>query len=132
MEYNKNKANKRAESLLNNYWQYVRIAGKSYEQHLTASYSFEPRSQTNKVSQPIEKMVTIKVEAQQVLENIYEAMNSISQNERLMLVDHYVRNKVSDYYIEQKLNLSRATYYNRLRKARLSFAEAYGYGELIR
>ena len=131
MIYNEQQAQKKVEALLNNYKRYVRIAGKSYEQHLTASYSFEPKSNTNRLSQPIENMVTAKVEAQQILDNIYEAMNSISQNERVMLVDHYLKDKVNDYYIEQVLNFSRATYYNKLKQARVAFAEVFGNGELL-
>lgn len=116
--------------LLEQYDSLCRLAGRQYEQSLTADYSLEPKG-SGGISRPIENLVSRKVAAIQILENIYKALNDLNFEQKEMLWSHYVDKMTNEYRIEEKYNISVPTYYNHLRKAQLAFAEVYGVGELL-
>lgn len=116
--------------LLGNYHSYRRLAGTQYEQKLTASYTLEPKGDGG-TSKPVEDMVTRKVSAIEIINHIHDALNKLNGQQRKLLWEHYTISAPSEYEIITKFNISVATYYRKLEKAQLAFAEVYHLGELI-
>lgn len=116
--------------LLGQYDSLCRLAGEQYEQKLTADYNLEPKGDKG-ISRPVENMVTRKISAIQILTNIYDALTRLSADQRKMLWEHYTIGVPSEYEIASELNMSVATYYRKLEKAQLAFAEVYSVGELL-
>lgn len=116
--------------LFEQYDSLCRLAGEQYEQKLTASYNLEPKGDGG-ISRPVENMVTRKITAKQILENLYEALNRLDIEQRAMLWNHYILKNVTKYVIEQEYHLTPPAYYARLRKAQLAFAEVFNIGELL-
>lgn len=116
--------------LLEHYHSLRRLAGRQYEQKLTASYTLEPKGDGG-TSKPVEDMVTRKVSAIEIINNIHDALNKLNGQQRKLLWEHYTISAPSEYEIETKFNISVATYYRKLEKAQLAFAEVYHLGELI-
>lgn len=129
-EINKRATRENVKVLLEQYHSLVRLSGEQYEQRLTASYTLEPRGEGG-ISRPIEDVVTRKVVASQMLENIYHALSRLSAEKREVLWSHYVDKIVGEPKITEKYNVSLQTYYNRLHEAQLAFAEVYHNGQLI-
>lgn len=122
---------KNVRALFKQYPSLERLAGEEYTQHLTASYSLEPRTKTNKRQNSIENMVTRKVKAQQILADLYGALNRLPVEHRNILWRHHVLDNITDYVIEQEFYMGRTKYYEFLRSAEIEFAEVYNKGELL-
>lgn len=116
--------------LLEQYHSLRRLAGRQYEQKLTASYTLEPKGDGG-TSKPVEDMVTRKVSAIEIINHIHDALNKLNGQQRKLLWEHYTISAPSEYEIITKFNISVATYYRKLEKAQLAFAEVYHLGELI-
>src|SRR5699024_5577533 len=116
--------------LLEQYHSLRRLAGRQYEQKLTASYTLEPKGDGG-TSKPVEDMVTRKVSAIEIINHIHDALNKLNGQQRKLLWEHYTISAPSEYEIVTKFNISVATYYRKLEKAQLAFAEVYHLGELI-
>lgn len=129
-EINEKETRNNVKVLLEQYHSLRRLAGEQYEQKLTADYSLEPKG-SGGISRPIENVVTRKVAASSILENIYTALNKLSAEQREVLWSHYVHGIIGEPKITEKYNVSLQTYYNRLHEAQLAFAEVYNVGELM-
>lgn len=116
--------------LFEQYDSLCRLAGEQYEQKLTADYKLEPKGDGG-ISRPVENMVTRKIAAKQILENLYQALNRLDIEQRAMLWNHYILKNVTEYVIQTEYHLTPPAYYARLKKAQLAFAEVYNIGELI-
>lgn len=129
-EINEKETRKNVVNLLEQYHSLRRLAGEQYEQKMTANYTLEPKG-AGGVSRPIENLVSRKVSAIQIINNIHYALNKLSPQDRKLLWEHYTIKVPTEYEVITLLNISVATYYRKLEKAQLAFAEIYGAGELI-
>lgn len=129
-EIDENKTRKNVIRLLEQYDKLCLLSGEQYEQKLTADYSLEPKG-SGGISRPIENIVSRKLNAIQILDNIYEALDRLDIEQRAMLWNHYILRNVNEFVIENKYFMSKPTYYAKLKKAQVSFAWAYSNGELI-
>ncbi|MCW6663938.1 transcriptional regulator [Aerococcaceae bacterium NML190073] len=127
------KTKENAQATLAQYRLLKRIAGEKFEPRVTATYSFEPRSQTNLNSNAIEKHIARQVSAQQELERIEEAINSvIGSYERQVLIEKYCkRYDKTDIAIYMDLGYTESEFYRLLDRALYEFAETYRHGELL-
>lgn len=118
-------------ALLSKYHAVKRMAG-SYNQKITASYSFEPKSYTGVTSDKVGDAVGRKMKAEEILHEIHEAINCLQQESRQYLYFKYIQESTQyDYQIYERLHIGKDTYYRRIKKAQLEFAEAFKGGELI-
>ncbi|MFL2134799.1 ArpU family phage packaging/lysis transcriptional regulator [Ruoffia sp. FAM 24228] len=129
-EINEKMTRRNVMKLLEQYHSLRRLAGRQYEQKLTASYTLEPKGDGG-TSKPVEDMVTRKVSAIEIINHIHDALNKLNGQQRKLLWEHYTISAPSEYEIVTKFNISVATYYRKLEKAQLAFAEVYHLGELI-
>lgn len=129
-EINEKMTRRNVMKLLEQYHSLRRLAGRQYEQKLTASYTLEPKGDGG-TSKPVEDMVTRKVSAIEIINHIHDALNKLNGQQRKLLWEHYTISAPSEYEIITKFNISVATYYRKLEKAQLAFAEVYHLGELI-
>lgn len=129
-EINEKMTRRNVMKLLEQYHSLRRLAGRQYEQKLTASYTLEPKGE-GCTSKPVEDMVTRKVSAIEIINHIHDALNKLNGQQRKLLWEHYTISAPSEYEIVTKFNISVATYYRKLEKAQLAFAEVYHLGELI-
>ena len=129
-EINQKQTRENVKKLLDQYHSLRRLAGTQYEQKMTASYSLEPKG-SGGISRPVENMVTRKLTAIGILENIYDTFNKLNIEQREILWNHYVECNIGEYKITEKYNVSLQTYYNRLHKTQIAFAEVYNSGELL-
>lgn len=129
-ELNEKATRENVKNLLGQYHSLRRLAGEQYEQKLTANYTLEPKG-SGGISRPVENVVARKMTAIQIIENIHQALNCLSKEERQLLWNHYTVNIPSDYEIIENYSISPATYYRKLEKAQLSFAEVYSNGQLL-
>lgn len=129
-EINEKMTRRNVMKLLEQYHSLRRLAGRQYEQKLTASYTLEPKGDGGTIK-PVEDMVTRKVSAIEIINHIHDALNKLNGQQRKLLWEHYTISAPSEYEIITKFNISVATYYRKLEKAQLAFAEVYHLGELI-
>lgn len=125
---------KKVNTLLDSYSRLERLANQPVEQKLTQVLSFEPKSYTGNGGSPIENRVAMKVEAEMTLKEINNAMQVLSPESQRRLKDHYIFNKRSynpTKILYDKNFESSDTYYRKLNRAKIEFAEAYGSGELL-
>lgn len=130
---NKQATKDKASRILSHYRALRRIAGESFSPKVTASYSFEPRSQTNLTSNAIEKHVVRQVAAEQKLLYIEQAINAIIDvHVREVLIRKYCdRKEKSDIQIYMDLGYSESEYYRIWERGIFEFAEVYLHGELL-
>ncbi|MBS4769651.1 transcriptional regulator [Carnobacteriaceae bacterium zg-ZUI240] len=129
---NEKETKEKAKEVLLGYNALKRIANVCFETKLTASYSFQPRSQTNDYQNPIEKHVIRQQTALQILEKIELAINKIpTLNHRAILIEKYCKGNTKDDYVINRLRYSDSDFYRELDKALLWFAESYNNGEIL-
>ena len=121
------KTRREAVKVLKKYSRLRRIAGEEYAPKISISYSLEPRSASGQPMKQVESMVIRRVSAQQDLEAIAKAINSLSDFEYTrVLIERYCRKtRREDYNIYSELGYSSSEYYRILNKALLEFAESY-------
>ena len=121
------KTRREAIKILKKYSRLRRIAGEEYAPKISISYSLEPRSASGQPMKQVESMVIRRVSAQQDLEAIAKAINSLSDFEYTrVLIERYCRKtRREDYNIYSELGYSSSEYYRILNKALLEFAESY-------
>lgn len=124
------KTDDKVKALLKQYDSICRLAGPQHEQRLTADYSLQPKG-SGGIGRPVGNLVTRKVSAIEVLDNIYKTLNELDREQRSMLWNHYVLKNVNEYVIESEFLMSKPTYYKYLKMARIDFAYAYNNGELM-
>lgn len=132
-EIDENKTIKQAERKLKEYPRLKRMVGEAEEQTVTASYSFQPRSNRNTRHSQVENIVARKDEAERELEAIEQAVNLVSDDlYRAIIIRAYLTAKAEhDYVIYSDLGLSHTTYYEYRDKALVEFAEGYRHGTLL-
>ena len=129
----KKKTRREAIKILKKYSRLRRIAGEEYAPKISISYSLEPRSASGQPMKQVESMVVRRVSAQQDLEAIAKAINSLSDFEYTrILIERYCRKTGrEDYNIYSELGYSSSEYYRILNKALLEFAESYQASNLL-
>ena len=131
-EVDKKKTKRKVDQLLSNYHRIRRVAGLPVEQKITASFSLEPFAPSNTPSNPIERGVIKKLEAEEILQDIHRAINCLTFTSRQRIYFKYISYDCAfDYEIYMNLNISKDTYYRELEKAQIEFAEAFQGGKLI-
>lgn len=124
------KTKEEAKKVLSSYRSLNRIANQGYEAKVTATYSFEPRSITNQVSNPMEKHIIRQEAARQLVQDIEAAINHIlDAHYRMLLIEKYCKHHVKDWALMEKMELSESEFYRILDVALLWFAELYHGGE---
>ena len=110
-----------------------RVSGEKFSSKLTPMYSFEPRSFTGTVSNPIESHIVRQVSAQHRVEEIEQAINKMTKpSHKQILYEKYCAMKErKDIEIYMKLGYSETEFYRLLDEAIFNFAEVYRYGELL-
>lgn len=129
-DYDKNATKKRADQLLSSYHRLKNMAGREVYQRLTASISDEPMGAG--IKKDLGDKVSFKVDCGRKAKAIEDTLRWMHPDQRLLLEDIYINNKYklhSEYYFSKGLS-ERAFYYKK-EEALLSFAEAYGKGELM-
>ncbi|NQI43729.1 transcriptional regulator [Streptococcus suis] len=123
---------KQADEVLSLYRRYVRIAGIEYLPKVTATYSFEPRT-NNGPNRATEDIVSRRVSAQDEMEAIMVAVNAIiDPYVRQVIIERYCAwHEKSDKNIYLTLGYSESEFYRLLDKGLIQFAEAYRGGELL-
>lgn len=130
-EIDKEITKKNVDYLLKRYHSIRRRAG-SYSPKITTTYSIIPRSFTGQTSDSTSETVDLRVQAQRQLKEIEDALRCLSGDAKKRLYFKYISDdKLYDYEIYEKLNVSKTTYYKELGEAQLEFAEAYRKGELL-
>ena len=127
------KTRREAIKILKKYSRLRRIAGEEYAPKISISYSLEPRSASGQPMKQVESMVIRRVSAQQDLEAIAKAINSLSDFEYTrILIERYCRKtRREDYNIYSELGYSSSEYYRILNTALVEFAESYQASNLL-
>lgn len=126
------KTRKEADKVLKKYNNLRRIAGEEYAPKITTTYSLEPRTHSGLPSKQVEDMVIRRVSAQQDLEVIAKAINSLSDSEYTrILIERYCSGKRKNYSVYPSLGYSSSEYYRMLNRALLEFAESYQASNLL-
>lgn len=129
IDIKKTKSN--ADKKLSEYLRWILIAGESYEQKVTAVYSFEPRQPHGTPSKPVERLVVNRVSAEQELEAIQSAINRLyNPIHRVILIERYIY-QTKDIDIAEKIGYERTQYYSIMDNALIAFAHSYKNGVLI-
>ena len=119
--------------VLSRYRLLVKVIGTQFSSKVTATYSFEPRSETNVVSNAIEKHIVRVETAVKELEYMEQAINSIYDPylRRILVLKYCDKRNLSDVYIYTDLGYEEREFYRLMDKALYSFAECYKHGSLI-
>lgn len=127
------KTRKAAERVLKRYFQLKRIAGEEYAPKITISYTLEPRGGTGHVSKQVEDMVVRRVSAQQDMEAIAKAINSLSclDYTRILVERYCTPYRKATHILYSDLGYSASEYYRMLNRALLEFAECYQGKDLL-
>lgn len=118
---------KNAKRKLKEYPKWREIAHDRYNQKITQTFSFELRQPHSQPSRPVEKIAIAKVDAQEELDAIEQAVNQIiSPIKRRIIYEKYMKDEpLYDFEIYGNIGYSNARYYEILDEALLSFANAY-------
>lgn len=116
---------KNAYKLLNKYNDLVLLSHTDYSPKVTASYTLEMHSQTNKVSKQVEDMVMLHVDAENEVSCIVKAINKLDTENRRRLYDAFVQTDLNRTDVMIKYGESRKSYYRKLKVAVYKFALAY-------
>ena len=109
--------------VLEHYKTLKKIAGENYVSKITAVFSFEPRSYTGTVHNPIEEHIVRQETARSYMDKIEQAINKIRDPYyRQVLIEKYVKSNVSDIAIYMDLGYSSTDFYRLLDKAMIEFA----------
>ena len=105
--------------VLEHYKTLKKIAGDNYVSKITATFSFEPRSYTGTVRNPIEDHIVRQETARSYMDKIEQAINKIRDPYyRQVLIEKYVKSNVSDIAIYMDLDYSSTEFYRLLTKPR--------------
>lgn len=119
--------------VLEHYKTLKKIAGENYVSKITAVFSFEPRSYTGTVRNPIEEHITRQETARSYMDKIEQAVNKIRDPYyRQVIVEKYIKSNVSDIAIYMDLGYSSTEFYRLLDKAMIEFAHYYDGGSFLK
>lgn len=129
-EYNKDETKKNVEQILKKIPNLLRIAGETPQ--ITASYELKINGKGKTHGDSIGDHLSRKAEAQDLLDSIMFAINSLNGYSRQILILKYVDYRFqSDIMVYSELYLPERSYYRMLDNALLEFSEAYNHGELM-
>ena len=133
MEINEKETIKNSKKKLREYPRWREIARDSAEQHITANYTFEPRSKSNHRSNIVEILAVRRIDAMNELEAIEEAhRNIIDERYRLIIYRRFLQHPPApNCAISQELGYARTRFQELVNLACLAFAENYRNGELV-
>lgn len=119
--------------VLEHYKTLKKIAGENYVSKITAVFSFEPRSYTGTVHNPIEEHIVRQETARSYMDKIEQAVNKIRDPyRRQVIVEKYIKSNVSDIAIYMDLGYSSTEFYRLLDKAMIEFAHYYDGGSFLK
>ena len=119
--------------VLEHYKTLKKIAGENYVSKITAVFSFEPRSYTGTVHNPIEEHIVRQETARSYMDKIEQAINKIRDPyRRQVIVEKYIKSNVSDIAIYMDLGYSSTEFYRLLDKAMIEFAHYYDGGSFLK
>lgn len=119
--------------VLEHYKTLKKIAGENYVSKITAVFSFEPRSYTGTVHNPIEEHIVRQETARRYMDKIEQAVNKIRDPyRRQVIVEKYIKSNVSDIAIYMDLGYSSTEFYRLLDKAMIEFAHYYDGGSFLK
>ena len=117
--------------LLKEYHSIRRLSG-SYTPNITATFSITPRSETNRISNSTSDVFEKKEKYKTLLDDIHKAINCLESESRKLLYHRYLsEDERFDYELYTDMMISRNTFYRRLAKAQVHFAEAFKGGRLL-
>lgn len=132
LEIDEKRTAEKAKQLLKNYLRIERIAGERYSPSLTATYSTSPKGYTGTVNNPTEKMVARKLDAQNEVIAIQEAVAQLSsRSQEIIRAKFFDPEEPSSTACYIDLNLSESTFFRYLRSVLVEFSEAYKNGILL-
>ena len=122
----------RCKKKLEEYPVWREIAQDPAEQRITQMFTFEPRG-SNGPSKTVERLALRKVQAEQELEEIEQALSRMfNSHYRLILYRKYLEFPTStNYMIGQELGVESTYFQKMLRNALLAFAHSYRDGVLV-
>ena len=119
--------------VLEHYKTLKKIAGENYVSKITAVFSFEPRSYTGTVRNPIEEHIVRQETARSYMDKIEQAVNNIHDPYlRQVIVEKYIKSNVSDIAVYMDLGYSSTEFYRLLDKAMIEFAHYYDGGSFLK
>ena len=119
--------------VLEHYKTLKKIAGENYVSKITAVFSFEPRSYTGTVRNPIEEHIVRQETARSYMDKIEQAVNKIHDPYlRQVIVEKYIKSNVSDIAVYMDLGYSSTEFYRLLDKAMIEFAHYYDGGSFLK
>lgn len=119
--------------VLEHYKTLKKIAGENYVSKITAVLSFEPRSYTGTVRNPIEEHIVRQETARSYMDKIEQSINKIHDPYlRQVIVEKYIKSNVSDIAVYMDLGYSSTEFYRLLDKAMIEFAHYYDGGSFLK
>ncbi len=119
--------------VLEHYKTLKKIAGENYVSKITAVFSFEPRSYTGTVRNPIEEHIVRQETSRSYMDKIEQAVNKIHDPYlRQVIVEKYIKSNVSDIAVYMDLGYSSTEFYRLLDKAMIEFAHYYDGGSFLK
>ncbi|MDO4681100.1 MAG: ArpU family phage packaging/lysis transcriptional regulator [Aerococcus sp.] len=129
-EIDSEKTIEQVDQLLSRYHMIRRLAGEPIPQKLTTAFSQLPKSVTN--DNLNEQRIFDKIDGERLFADINRALLTLDQSDRHLLWSKYIAGDGGfDYEAYSQMHIGKTTYYQRLNRARLCFAEAYHRGELL-
>ena len=124
---------KEVAKVLEHYKTLKMIAGENYVSKITAVFSFEPRSYTGTVRNPIEEHIVRQETARNYMDKIEQTVNKIHDPYlRQVIVEKYIKSNVSDIAVYMDLGYSSTEFYRLLDKAMIEFAHYYDGGSFLK
>ncbi|MCY3025893.1 DUF1492 domain-containing protein [Aerococcus sp. JJEM-2022a] len=128
-EVDENKTIAKVNDLLGNYDRLKRMS--LYDGHLTANYRYSLEKKTQSTSDGgVGKVIERRERGREIINEIDNAIELVEPEYRQILKAKYFSKRL-DFDIYSSLSISSSGYYQKLRKAKLQFAEAYKAGELL-
>lgn len=128
--FDKKKTIKNVVKFLREYKRFCRLSGEQYEKKLTEDNELVPITEENVTIQD-ENIAPIKVKASEVLEKIYDALEDLQKDQRKLIWDHHILNRMSRKVIREEIPYSERKYFEYLNLALIDFAKAFNDGELL-
>lgn len=120
---------KNTRELLKKYRRLTLISKSAYELK-SVHLSFEPKSETNRRDDQIDRFISRKEESIKIIKRIDTALAILDDDDQKLIKEKYLKAYRKDFLIYTALNISESTFYGQLNKALIHFAEAFG-GDLV-
>ncbi|MDO4671283.1 MAG: ArpU family phage packaging/lysis transcriptional regulator [Aerococcus sp.] len=129
-EIDEEKTVKNVDALLKKCHMIRRLAGEPVPQRLTSVLTSTPKSPSYQNTN--ESNLFKKLDCESTFQEINRALSTLDQHSQNLLWGKYISSdRYYDYEFYSQMAISKTTYYMRLNRARLDFAESYNGGELL-